>query len=135
MIAALAVAGAVLSLMLLDQTLLAAILVVTSALFILLALSFRELNVEDKGDWLSVRFGPLPLFGTRIPYGAMTAVETGRSSWLDGWGMHYVPGRGWTYNLWGFECVVVHLGKKLVRIGTEDAINLRNFLQRRITSR
>jgi hypothetical protein len=131
MIAAFAAAGALLST---DQRILAVILAAASAMAVLLALCFRELTVEDRGDSLSVRFGPLRLFGTRIPYKAITAVEAGRSSFTDGWGVHYVPGRGWTYNLWGFECVVVHQGKKLIRIGTEDAITLRNFLKRQMAA-
>ena len=46
--------------------------------------------------------------------------EVGRSRLIDGWGIHWVPGRGWTYNLWGFRCVQIkHLGRT-VRIGTDD---------------
>ena len=48
----------------------------------------------------------------------MTAVEAGRSSLIDGWGIHWIPGRGWTYNLWGFGCVVIQQGKKTTRVGT-----------------
>jgi hypothetical protein len=51
---------------------------------------------------------------------------------MDGWGIHYVPFRGWTYNLWGFDCVVLQLGSKTVRIGTDDADNLLAFLERQI---
>ena len=32
-----------------------------------------------------------------------------------------MPGRGWTYNLWGFDCVKLTLGRKIIRVGTNDA--------------
>lgn len=102
-----------------------------AALFALLAFSFRELTVEDQGDGLAVRFGPLPFFGTKVNYASITAVEAGTSSLIDGLGIHYVPGRGWTYNLWGYHCVVAHLGKRLIRIGTDDVPGLLSFLEGR----
>ncbi len=37
------------------------------------------------------------------------AVSAARSNWLDGWGIHYFPGRGIIYNLWGFDCVRVQI--------------------------
>ena len=39
-----------------------------ATLFLLLGASFRHLAVEDKGDHLDIRFGPLPLFRRRIRY-------------------------------------------------------------------
>ena len=53
-------------------------------------------------------------------------------SLIDGLGIHYVPFRGWTYNLWGFDCVVLELGKKTLRIGSNDADGLLTFLRSRI---
>ena len=95
------------------------------------AVSFRTLSVTDQGQWLDVRFGPVPLFGTRIEYAEITAVEASRSRFVDGWGVHYLPGRGWSYNLWGFDCVVVQRGDRCVRIGTDDAEKLAAFLRRK----
>jgi hypothetical protein len=99
-----------------------------------LAFCFRSLTVADDGDRLTIRFGPVPLFRTSIPYADMTGVEAGKSTVIDGWGIHYVPGRGWTYNLWGFGCVVVYRGKTIIRIGSDDVENLVDFLNRRINS-
>ena len=95
-------------------------------------LCFHTLTVEDEGRQLALRFGPLPLFRKRFAYDQMTGVEPGRTRLLDGWGIHYVPGRGWTYNLWGYDCVKVELGRKTVRIGTDDVDNLVAFLQSKI---
>jgi hypothetical protein len=99
----------------------------------IVAMSFRRLTVEDQGEFLRIRFGPIPLFGTRVAYSSMTAVTLTKSSWIDGWGIHYLPWRGWTFNLWGFNCVVVHCGKRVIRIGSNDAANLANFLTTKIS--
>jgi hypothetical protein len=51
-----------------------------------------------------------------------------------GWGIHYVPGRGTTYNFWGFACVKLVVKGKGVRIGTDDAVQLAEFLRSDIKS-
>ena len=101
-------------------------------LLVFFALCFEYLLVLDEGDCLALYFGPVPLFHKRFPYSKMTAVEASRSNFLDGWGIHYVPGRGWTYNLWGFDCAKVQMGKKTVRIGTDDVEGLVRFLRTKI---
>ena len=99
---------------------------------IILAFSFRSLRVVDEGDYLAVRFGPLPLFRKRIAYASIMSAEPDRSSFIDGWGIHWVPGRGWTYNLWGYDCVRISFsGGKTIRIGTDDPQALAKFLQER----
>ena len=115
-----------------DEPLVVAIVASVAGVFFVLALSFRSLEVFDDGQRLRVRFGPLPLFSTSINYAEITGVEAGQSSLIDGWGIHYVPGRGWLYNLWGFRCVVVHMGNKVVRVGTDDVDRLVAFLNSRI---
>lgn len=104
-------------------------------LMAILALAFRQLTVHDDGDVLLVCFGPLPLFWRRIPYAEIERAQQARSSWLDGWGIHMSLSGGWTWNLWGFDCVDVYLtrGRKL-RIGTDDPIQLAAFLKKRIES-
>ena len=81
-----------------------------------------------------MQYGPLPWFRKAVPYTEITAVERGRSTLVDGWGIHWVPFRGWTYNLWGFDCAVLRLGSRIVRIGTDDAENLVAFLQEKIAA-
>jgi hypothetical protein len=115
---------------------------VAVGLFLFVVLTFRHLRVRDTGDFLSVRFGPIPLFGRRIPYARMVGVEAARSSFLDGWGIHYMPGKGWIYNLWGFDCVAVHLRladeenkseqNVCFRIGTDDVQGLVEFLKGKV---
>jgi hypothetical protein len=105
------------------------VMLVAGAVMILLAASFRRLTVRDGVDRLLIEFGPLPLFRKSIPYSEIEAVEHGRTIVLDGWGMQYVPGRGWTYSLWGFGCVLLRLAHgKTLRIGTDDPEGLAAFL-------
>jgi len=103
-----------------------------AGLMFLFAQSFHHLTVRDEGDVLAIRFGPLPLLRKRIPYSRITAVEPGRTSLVDGWGVHWIPGRGWTYNIWGFDCVKISLGNRVIRVGTDDVENLVAFLSDRI---
>lgn len=102
---------------------------IIAAVLALTALTFARLTVRDEGQWLALRYGPLPLFRKRIRYADITSVEPGQSKIIDGWGIHYVPGRGWTYNLWGFDCVKLTLGKKTIRVGTDDVAGLTEFLK------
>ncbi len=101
---------------------------------IMTGLGFMQLTVRDEQDALALRFGPLPLFYTRIPYKNIRQVQPGRTILLDGWGIHYFPGRGTTFNIWGFDCVRVELDKRTIRIGTNDVENLVAFLQSRMPS-
>ena len=94
--------------------------------------NFTTLTVRDMGDELDVRFGPIPLLGTRIRYENVQSVAVDRTKWLDGWGIHWIPGRGMTYNIWGFDCVRLQVGKKTIRVGTDDPQNLCAFLQRQL---
>ena len=108
------------------------VLSATGVLFLVLSWTFGTLTIRDEGQWLAIRFGPLPLFFKRIRYADITSVEPGRTSIIDGWGMHYILGRGWTYNLWGFGCAKLTLGKKVIRVGSDDVDNLVAFLQSKI---
>jgi len=113
------------------QPVLVILFLALAATCLLVAMMFRTLTICDEGDALAIRYGPLPLLGTRIRYADVTAVEPGRTSVIDGWGVHWVPGRGTTYNLWGFDCVRIRLGRRLVNVGSDDVENLVAFLRSR----
>lgn len=102
---------------------------VGATLVILVGAMFGSLNVRDEGDGLAIRYGPLPVFRARFPYDRIHQVERSRSSLIDGWGVHWVPGRGTTFNLWGRDCVTFRLGRRIIRIGSDDADNLTAFLK------
>ncbi|HEY7326995.1 MAG TPA: hypothetical protein VH592_05120 [Gemmataceae bacterium] len=100
----------------------------------LVAPAFHHLTVEDQGDRLAIRFGPIPLFRRAVRYADIEEVEVGRTLVLDGWGIHYSLRGGWVWNLWGRDCVVVHLKNGgVLRVGTDDAPNLARFLEGKIT--
>jgi hypothetical protein len=100
------------------------------------ALSFRELRIRDEGDRLAIRFGPLPLFRKRVAYSELASVNRDRTSWVDGWGIHWIPLRGWTYNLWGFDCVRLTMRNgRTIRVGTDDPDRLVQFLQGKLWRR
>ena len=69
------------------------VLLIAAVLTLVLSFALAQLTVQNEVDSLAIRFGPLPLFSKRIPYADVTAVEAGRTSFLDGWGVHWVPGR------------------------------------------
>lgn len=111
-----------------------AVVGVIALLMFVLALSFQTLTISDQDEHLDIRYGPINLFGTRIAYRDITSVETGTTSLIDGWGIHFIPFRGWTVNLWGFECVKISRGGHVIRVGTDDSENLVHFLRERIAA-
>ncbi len=108
------------------------IVLAVAGVLLLFATCFRQLTVRDEGDRLAARFGPLPLFSVRIPYADITSVEVAKSSWLDGWGVHWMPGHGWIYNLWGFDCVEIRRGRKTTRVGTDEPDALAAFIRTKL---
>ena len=107
-----------------------------SGLFVIfLAFGFQHLQVVDQGNFLTLRFGklPLPLCSRKLIYKNIIKVEIGRTLLLDGWGIHYSIRGGWVWNIWGWDCVVVYCEKETLRIGTDDAARLSTFLETKIS--
>ena len=102
--------------------------------FIFLGLCFRELTIFDDVEGIVIQFGPVPVFRRRLRYRDFDRVERSRSTWLDGWGIHWNgPSKGWTWNLWGYDCVDAYAGaRRKIRIGTDDPEGLETFLRERI---
>jgi hypothetical protein len=98
-------------------------------LMTLLALSFHHLTVEDEGDRLAVRFGPLPLFRTSVRYEDIESVAVGRTRIHDCCGIPWTLRGGWVWSLRGWDCVVVRRRQGILRIATDDDANLAQFLQ------
>ncbi|MDA9857129.1 hypothetical protein N9D23_03355 [Rubripirellula sp.] len=106
-----------------------------SLLFAVLGGAFHYLKVEDNGEELAIRFGPIPLFGRKLEYAEIQEVEVSRTILLDGWGIHYSLRGGWVWNLWGFDCVAIGLRNGgILRIGTNDPENLASFLKQKTNS-
>ena len=102
----------------------------TTAVIEFFAFTCISLRVYDDQDCLRLAYGPLPLLKAHIAYEDIVACRSSRSRFIDGWGIHYIPGRGWTYNLWGFDCVELSMvDGKLIRVGTDDREALATFLR------
>ncbi|MGN6545813.1 MAG: hypothetical protein ACTHK7_12240 [Aureliella sp.] len=105
--------------------------VAVGVLVLVLAAAFHYLRVVGLSDRLLIGFGPLPLFRRTVKYADIAGVAVGRTSWLDGWGIHWRWGRGWVWNIWGRNCVVLRFKHGALRIGSDDAEQLAAFLQER----
>jgi len=96
----------------------------------LIGAGFHHLTTEDQGDHLSIRFGPLPLFRTTVRYEQIRSLELGRTTSI---GMHLNPLGGWTWNLWGWDCIVIrYKNGGVFRLGSDDAENLARFIEMRM---
>ncbi len=117
------------------------ILISAGTIFLALTPLFSSLRVRDVGESLRLNFGPLPLIRRSIPYSRIIAVQPGRSRLLDGLGIHGIPGRRWTWNIWGRECVTLTLrdhntGKDTtLNVGTDERDVLAQFLIKRLDDR
>lgn len=105
---------------------------ICGVLILVLAASFHHLTVEDRGDSLSIAFGPVPLFRRIVPYANIVEATADRTTILDGWGIHLSLRGGWVWNLWGRNCVRLQLRRGTLRVGTDDAENLSRFIRRKI---
>jgi len=109
------------------------ILMVSAAIIAFFGVGFGHLTVEEENDRLRVRFGPVPIFQKAIPYSDIVSAEPAQSSFIDGWGLHYTPGKGMIWNIWGWDCVSLTLQNgKTFRIGTDDVEGLIAHLNERI---
>ncbi len=98
-----------------------------------------HLRVQDDGDALRVRFGPLSHVGWRIPYGDMASVEVTRTRWYHWCGIPGWPGDWRVIGLRGFDAVELRLKEPtgLLRfrrylIGTDEPEALAEFVAGRI---
>jgi len=83
------------------------------------AFLFRSMTIEISDAELKWYFGSgFPL--KRVPIGEVASAEAVRTSFWNGWGVHYTP-RGWLYNVSGFGavCVTLRNGKRFC-LGSDE---------------
>ena len=104
-------------------------------LFILLAwvallfFLFRSLSTVVTSEHLHISYGPGVISKT-IPRQDILGSRLGRTGPFLGWGIRYWPGRGWTWNISGFDVVVLDLpGDRQFRVGTDDPEGLLDALR------
>ena len=111
------------------------LMIVMAIVFAVLGAAFARLRVTEERDGVRIAFGPLPLASRRLRFADVRDARPGRSTLLDGIGIHWVPGRGWIWNVRGGECVEVDLvDGRTLRIGTDDAEGLAALLREHATS-
>jgi hypothetical protein len=80
---------------------------------------FHSLTIQIADGELRWRFGP-GLIHKQVSLKEIAAVETVRTSFVEGWGIHW--GRfGWLYNVSGYDAVSIRLrsGKRFA-LGTDE---------------
>ncbi len=93
-------------------------IVATIALFIV-AYFFRSMTVEISDTELTWYFGSgFPR--KRVPMSEVISAEAVRTSFWNGWGIHYTR-RGWLYNVSGYGavCVTLRNGKRFC-LGSDE---------------
>lgn len=97
----------------------------------ILIVLFSSLTTEVSKTGLAWNFG-FGFFRKQIDLREIESAEITRSSWIDGWGIHYTR-RGWIYNVSGFNAILVRRRNgKSVLIGTNDPVGLWEALQLRL---
>src|SRR6185295_17413213 len=90
---------------------------------------FRSLTIEISEAELTWYFGPgWPR--KQVLLSEVASVEVVRTSFLNGWGIHYTP-RGWLYNVSGYGAVAITLrnGKRFC-LGSDEPEKLARCLAR-----
>lgn len=91
-----------------------------------------RLRVQLDDHMLEWQFGYLGWPRWRLALADIVSIETTRTGWIDGWGIHY--GRaGWLYNAAGFGAVRIQTRQgRVIRLGTDEPDRLRSFIQARL---
>ncbi|MGA9115714.1 MAG: hypothetical protein WB626_02955 [Bacteroidota bacterium] len=97
---------------------------------VVLLLLFSSLTVEIRDGALTCRFG-VGLIRRTIPLAEIAEARAVRNSWLVGWGIRWVPGSYWLWNVSGLQAVELLLrdGSRF-RIGTDEPEELVRALGR-----
>ncbi|GAB4132801.1 hypothetical protein [Thermopirellula anaerolimosa] len=104
---------------------------ITTGIMAAAILSFCSLTIRDEGDVLRIRFGPIPLLRMRIRYADIVSAEPDRTSFLDGWGLHYNAFKGTIVNVWGYDCVRIQTKRRVYWIGTDDPEGLCGWIRQK----
>lgn len=98
---------------------------------LLLAL-FRTLTVSVDGERLLAKFG-IGLVRKSIPLSRIASFQSIRMRWLHGFGIHWVPFRGWLYNVSGLKAVEIVLKSgRHTLIGTDEPEALCRALEKAV---
>lgn len=88
--------------------------------FIAALFLFYALTVEIQNNIITCSFG-IGLIRKSIPLSEVQAVRAVQNPWYAGWGIRWIPGQYWLWNVSGFRAVELTMkdGKRF-RIGTDE---------------
>jgi len=110
------------------------IVMVNLVIFVIMLALFYSLTVEIKNKTLTCQFG-LGFIRKKIPLPTVQEVREVRNPWYAGWGIHWVPGKYWLWNVSGFRAVeLVFKDGKRFRIGTDEPESLIRAIENNKTS-
>jgi hypothetical protein len=97
-----------------------AALVVTLSILAIFLVLFYSLNVEISSNVLVCRFG-IGLIRRQIPLSDIQEVRAVTNPWFVGWGIRWMPGQYWLWNVSGLRAVELLLknGTRF-RVGTDE---------------
>jgi len=106
---------------------------VINLLSMLTYLLFYGLTTKITADSLKVSFG-IGLVSKRIQLNRISTVETVKNPWYDGWGIRFIP-KSMLYNISGWQAIELKFSDtdKVLRIGTSNAMKLKNEIEKRLT--
>jgi hypothetical protein len=96
------------------------ILILILIFFFCVLTLFYALTIEIQDNIITCRFG-IGLIQKRISLSEIETVKAVQNPWYAGWGIRWIPGQYWLWNVSGFEAVELYMkdGKKF-RIGTDE---------------
>ena len=102
-----------------------AVLAITGAVLV----TFSSLTVEIEKNTLTCRFG-VGLIRKSIPLSDIDRVDAVLNPWFVGWGIRWIPGSYWVWNVSGFRAVELYMkdGTRF-RIGTDEPEALVHAIQ------
>jgi hypothetical protein len=105
---------------------------IAALVFYLLSFVFGQLTVEERGERLVIRYGPLPLFKRSVRYADILSARAIEGGFLrDGWGIHWTR-NGWSWNVGGSERVRIVTRRNALIVGTDDVNGLLEHLRTKI---
>ena len=93
---------------------------------------FGTLTVSVDGEMLLAKFG-VGLVRKSIPLSHIASFQSVRMRWLYGFGIHWIPSRGWLYNVSGLKAVeIIMKSGKHTLIGTDEPDTLCGALEKSV---
>ncbi|MHB1415094.1 MAG: hypothetical protein ACYC1C_07555 [Chloroflexota bacterium] len=94
-----------------------------------LLVGFSSLTVEVDAEAVTAWFGP-GLARRRFPLGQVRGARIVYNPWYFGWGIRWIAGIGWVYNVSGTAAVELWLeGEQRFRVGTDTPSELARALE------